>query len=464
MKTRRQPLAALWLMLPALACGDAESSPVVLNFETLPSCAAADVTCVNADTTTLVVQGVRAIHKPLPGHPLVSFQLSFDDPYGSSRQRWAETLAVGMYQMGGPRRFYNASDWDAELLRLGARVSAATALDYGWISGTAPAFNWRELWDLVIEGIADYRNYSWELDYLRDYYERIFLSEYDDPYSAASIDAWSRLFADQDYDFQREYQDSLAAVSSADIDQAWVALSASPRWVVSIVGDVSADEVAAALEDARGALGQVGTSPSFAPDPLRGTPLSPHARLLPYPDAPNWYVVAYFKGPNARSPELAPLWLGLQVLDRRLFREVRDVRGLAYSTGAQLSFYRQTFGSVWLTSESPREALSVGARVISELKATGPSEAELAAARSSLSTQLLTGNVTPAGMAGTLTDWELTAGSREALDAFLAGVDQATPADVVSALAAYLRDPEITAAGGGGELDVSNLENWLPAP
>jgi zinc protease len=460
MKPCLERAALMLLVLLVLACGEAESLRV-LDFDTQPSCAAADATCINAGTSTLTVQGMRVIHKPLPGHPLVSFQLSFDAPNGSSRQRWAETLALSMYTLGGPRRFINASDWDAELVRLGGSVGAGNGLDYGSISATAPVFNWRELWDLVIEGIADYRNYPWELDNRRGIFERGFSSERDDPNAAASIDAWSRLFEGQAYNYQREYQETLAAVSRVDIDDAWGALSASERW---LVGDVSADEVAAAVEDARPALAQVGTSPRFAPDPVRELPLSPHVRVLPYPDAPTWYVVADFKGPSGSSPDFAPLGLGLSVLDRRLFEEVRDVRGLAYTTGAGLSFYREAFGSVWLTSESPREALSVARRVLFDLKATGPTEAELAAARSAFITRLLTSNDTPSGMAATLADWELTAGAREALDDQLVAVEEATPAGVASMLEAYLRDIEIAAAGGGSELGEQDLESWFVAP
>ena len=452
------------LLPPLLACGDAESF-LVLDFDTQPTCAAADATCINAGTSTLVVQGMRVIHKPVPGHPLVSFRLSFDAPRGSSsRQRWAETLALSMYELGGPRRFINPSDWDTELVRLAGAVSTGNGLDYGSISATAPVFSWRELWDLVIQGIADYRNYPWELENRRGVFGRGFSSERDDPSAAASIDAWSRLFQGQGYNYQREYQETLAAISNDDIDDAWRTLSASDRWLVTVVGDVSADDIAAALEEARPALPQQGTSPRFAPDVVPVLPPSPHVRLLPYPDAPTWYVVGYFKGPSGSSPDLAPLELGLSVLDRRLFEEVRDVRGLAYTTGARLSFYREGFGSVWLTSESPREALSVARRVLFDLKATGPSEAELAAARSSLVTGLLTSNDTPSGMAATLADWELTAGAREALDDYLVAMDAATPAGVASVLEAYLRDIEIAAAGGGSELSEQDLESWFVAP
>ena len=148
------------------------------------------------------------------------------------------------------------------------------------------------------------------------------------------------------------------------------------------------------------------------------------------------------------------------MLDRRLFEQVRDALGLAYTTGASLSFYRESFGSVWITSEAPLEALSVSRQVLADLKATGPTEAELAAARRSLTTELLSRSDTPSGIASTLADWELTAGSREALDDYLAALERATPAGVASLLDAYLRDVAVAAAGGGSPLSILDLENW----
>ena len=452
------------LGLLALGCGGAEAESVpVLDFETQPSCPAADATCLNAGTTTLDIDGVRVIHKPLPGHPLVSFRLAFDAPTGSGRQRWAETLALSMFDLGGPRGLA-PSDWDAELVRLGASVGAGNGFDYGSIGGTAPVVNWRELWDLVILGIAQYRNYDYELDNRRGVYDLGIQSELDDPDSAASIDAWSRLFQGHAYNYQREYLDALAALSSIDIDAAWGALSAGDRWLVSVVGDVGVDEITAAIQEARGWVARTGPGLVFQPDLRVVPPAPPPVRVLDYPEAPTWYIVGYFEGPGGNSPDFAPLELGLTVLDQRLFDEVRDARGLAYTTGAGLVFYRQSYGRVWITSESPLDALAVSRDILTDLKTTGPTEAELESARSALVTRLLASNDTPSSIALTLADWELTAGTREALDDYLAALDQATPSEVAGVLAGYLRDVRIAAAGGGSPLAESDLETWFVSP
>jgi predicted Zn-dependent peptidase len=166
---------------------------------------------------------------------------------------------------------------------------------------------------------------------------------------------------------------------------------------------------------------------------------------------------ARLAGLGYASPEYAALDLGLSVLDRRLFEEIRDVRGLAYTTGASLSFHRASVGRLWITSDKPLEALPVARQIIAALETAGPSEDELAAARRGRVSELLSSNDTPSGITATLADWELTAGSRGALDAYLIALEQTTPSEVAAVLATYLRDAKTAAAGAGSDLREADL-------
>jgi predicted Zn-dependent peptidase len=233
---------------------------------------------------------------------------------------------------------------------------------------------------------------------------------------------------------------------------------------ITLVGDVEPAELQAAVRQAADAFAARESNATFLSDAAVAADSQPAIRVLSYPDAPTWNIVSYFKGPNAESPDYAALDLGLSVLDRRLFEEVRDVRGLAYTTGASLSFYREAFGNLWITSDAPLEALPIAQQIIASLESIGPSEAELAAARSGKVSQLLSSNDTPSGIASTLADWELTAGSRIALDDYLLTLEQTTPAQVATALAAYLRDAKTAAAGGGSELGERDLEGLFVVP
>jgi predicted Zn-dependent peptidase len=151
------------------------------------------------------------------------------------------------------------------------------------------------------------------------------------------------------------------------------------------------------------------------------------------------------------------------VLDQRLFSEVRDLRGLAYSTGAGLAFTRQSYGRIWLTTESPLEALPVVRSVVADLKSKGPDERELETARAALRTEILVDSTTVAGQASLLSDWTMTAGSRQAVDDMLASLDSVSAADLSAALS-YLDGAKTTAAGPGGALSVTDLTSLFATP
>lgn len=455
--------AGLLGTLLCAACGSADEGDILLPFETQPSCPAADASCVNAGTETLSVGGIPLIYRSLPGHPLVAIQVSFDSRLGSSRQSWAESFALDLFERRGSRRFTTAS-WAAEQLRLESRISAGLGTDYSSIHAVAPRFNWREVWDLVFEGMTDVGDSDRELANLEGIAAQSLLSERDDPDLAAHVDALSRLFYRHPYYNRREHPETISTIASSDIQDAWATLCTDDRLLVAVVGDVDAFEVVAALQDALDALRARARSVAFLADDALPNVEQPAIQILPYPEAPTWHIASYFRGPDADSPDYARLTLALDVLNRRLFREIRDVRGLAYTTGAGLSFYRDTAGAIFITSNAPLEAIPVARQVIADLERDGPTEDELAAARAGQITALLTASDTPAGLASKLVDWHFTAGHREALDDYLAALQRATPAEIATAATQYLRDIKTAAAGGGSSLTETDVADLFPNP
>jgi predicted Zn-dependent peptidase len=322
--------------------------------------------------------------------------------------------------------------------------------------------SWRSVWDLVVEGVSQPPFSSYELDYYRLQYQRGFMSERDDPAAAAGIDAFSRQFQGDAFNLLRDGKDELTGLALDDVFYAWHDFFERRRLLVTVVGDVDRRAVNAAV----GALARwlyPDAAPSFPAQPVNKLAQF-DLEVLKYADSPNWYIDSYFRGPVASSPDYAAFSLGLEVLDQRLFREVRDVRGLAYTTGARASFYRNSYGHLWLASEAPREALPVASQLIADLQTLGPDQDELQSARARMRTELYGYGDEPAGLASLIADWELTAGAHEALEDYLIELDSAQPAQVAAALSAYLRNVKTCAAGGGSELIEEDLSPLFASP
>lgn len=441
----------------AIGCSEENSAPRALPFDTMPQCSEGDVACVNAEVSSFEVDGVRVIHRRVEGHPLVAMQLNFDGaPEARGDQFWAESLALGVFESTGPRRL-PYPEWTNRLADLSASVSVSTGVDYHTISALAPRPRWRALWHLVMDALEQPYLEPYFLDHERAVREYTFTSEQDEPDSAASAAAFSRLFRGQAYNVAREHRAALARVSTGELTEAWRSLLTKQRLLLVMVGDVTEQDARYAVRDALVSF-PAQHQPHFVDygDPSE---LGPAGKVvvLDYPASPTWYLRSYFEGPTPHAAEYAALRLGVRVLGQRLFDRVRDAQGLAYTTGASTAFGKQTYASVWLSTNAPNEALPLFREVIAELKSNGPDLEELDAVRSTVQTELFASIATPAGMAAFLASWELAAGDRRGIDDHFANLAAASPQDVAAALRTYLRDGATAAAGPGGELTEADL-------
>ena len=453
--------ACLLGSLSSLGCGDAQQT-LYLPFDTQPSCSEPPFACFNANAATLDAGGVKLIYKRIAGHPTVALSVLIDrDPVDapprSALQYWSETFALNMMFRSG-RYQDGSSRWPALWDRLGASFSGSgSSEDYTALSVEVPLPNWQEAWQLLAGAIEQPYANDYELDFEKSRIGRAYQVELDDPESAADIIAWSRLFEHNARNLGRETQAQMTQASVATVRAAWNLLRARPRLLAVVVGDVAAEDAVAAVSESVSGWASVSSNATFPADPTPSLPHDSDVSILKYPDSPTWHISSYFAGPRADSPDYAPLALGLRVLDQRLFAQVRDERGLAYTLSSGLVFARQTYGGLSLSTEKPLDALPLVAQIIRELKTSGPRPDELDTEREQLRTSFLSSATTPMGQAGLLASWELSAGDRQGLDALLAELDSITPAEVSTALASYLTAAKSAAAGPGDSVTADSL-------
>jgi predicted Zn-dependent peptidase len=147
----------------------------------------------------------------------------------------------------------------------------------------------------------------------------------------------------------------------------------------------------------------------------------------------------------------------------RLFREVRDRRGLAYSIQSSLATYSDsgsfivTFG---VAPERLEEAFEVVGTVLAELRRDGVSGEELEAARLQLHTSMVLAHETPGGRMSFLADQALAGSERLDLEAALDEL-AAVEREQVNALARELFS-EPLAVAAVGPVDPSRLprQGW----
>ena len=177
----------------------------------------------------------------------------------------------------------------------------------------------------------------------------------------------------------RGTQDSVTAITRDDLVHLHRAVM--QRLKVAVVGAIDRDRLAILLDDVFGALPETATLASV-PGVVLG---HQGARKVIDVDVPQATIRFGLPGISLHDPDHVPAMvlnhiLGGGVFSARLFKEVREKRGLAYSVHSSLVSYRHTATFVGGTStknERAAESLSVIEDEIAKLSADGPTPDEL---------------------------------------------------------------------------------------
>lgn len=205
------------------------------------------------------------------------------------------------------------------------------------------------------------------------------------PNSIAARDWMAQAFPDHGYGRPvRGTPESLSGLTRSDLDKFVTTRLGRNNLRLAIVGDVTADEAGALVDQAFGHLGLV-----VLPDPAPGLDLV--AQGTQVIDLPIPQTILQFGMPGLLrdDPDFLPAYVMNHVLgggsfSSRLMVEVRKKRGLTYGIGTGLVPYKQAgllVGSFATKNESAGEAMALVRAAIKDIAANGVTPEELATAK-----------------------------------------------------------------------------------
>lgn len=179
--------------------------------------------------------------------------------------------------------------------------------------------------------------------------------------------------------------ESVAAITRDDLVAMHARLIGRGRIKVAAVGAIGAPALAEALTRAFGALPEAGALQAVPRTEVQEL----GRRIVVDLDVPQSVIRFGMAGIPWRDPDFIPAYvlnhiLGGGAFTSRLFQEVREKRGLAYSVGTSLVSHRaaaMTWGYTATKNERVGEALSVIGDEIGRLITDGPSDEELQKAK-----------------------------------------------------------------------------------
>lgn len=344
--------------------------------------------------------------------PIITLRFDFDggstqDPEG---KEGLANLMTGLFDEGAGDLDSNA--FQARLDESGAEMGISEGRDS--ISGAMRTLAERkdEAFELLRLAIEKPRFDQAPIDRIRGQILAGIIAGERDPNTAAETKWLRAVYGSHPYSRPDEgTKESLGNITADDLRAFHKATFALSGLHVAVVGAIDAKTLQQELDKVFGGLPQKQTL-----HPVTDTELKLDQQLQVEYDLPQTSVQMAFPGVKRSSPEFYAATLMNEILGggtftSRLFEEVREKRGLAYSVDSGLSNREHASALVVTTatrSDRVGETLEVLRDTIKRMAEEGPTEAELAAAKKYMVGAYAINNLdSSSAIAGTLVDLQL---------------------------------------------------------
>jgi zinc protease len=246
---------------------------------------------------------------------------------------------------------------------------------------------------------------------------------------------------------------TLPTLTRANLIEMRAATFARDNLKIAAVGAIDAATLAGHLDDVFGRLPDKASLNLVAPGAFSGTGTRHVDRI----DVPQSTIRFGREGLTRRDPDFIPAMvvnhiLGGGIFSARLFREVREKRGLAYSVYSQLVTYDHAamfYGGTSTKNERAAESMAVIEKEILSLSDFGPTEEELAKAKKYLTGSYALRFDTSTNIAGQLVSLQSEGFGVEYLDERNKLIAAATMEDAIRASKRLFGDAKllVTVAG-----------------
>jgi len=240
---------------------------------------------------------------------------------------------------------------------------------------------------------------------------------------------------------------SIASISAADLRHFRDTALVTSRMLVVVVGNVDSAQVARDVQRTLGTLPAgtyrwtaipAGMASDTSGDP--GVPGTPSPVVLEQRSLPTNYILGYYNGPAATSPDYQALRVATAVLSGRLFAEVRSRRNLTYAVEAPFLERAVAAGGLYVTTVYPDSVLGIMREQVHELQHGLVDTDNLHVIVAQFLTEYFLNNETNDQQANFLARAQLYRGDWHAADDFASELQRVTPQDVQRAARRYMHD------------------------
>lgn len=330
---------------------------------------------------------------------------------------------------------------------IGGSLDASGDVEYGEVRGTALARNWEPLLALIAEVALQPTLPSAEIERERRLIQSALQTRGDMPFQRAFDIVLEDLYGAHPYAWPSVgRRESLARIDRPALLAHYAAIYRPERMVLAVSGHVPIEGVVRATER----LWRRPAAPPLAPaaPPAVATPRADR-RVVEGPVQQAQVLVGYLAPPLAHADYPAVRVLGTVLgggMAGRLFTELRDRRGLAYSVGVLGTFRTGPSFFVTYMGTAPASATAAEAGVLAEIdriRSQPVAASELARAKAYLLGNLAMDRRTSARQAWYLAFFEVIGAGWEFPERYARDVEAVTAVDVARVAGQYLVRPTV---------------------
>jgi zinc protease len=392
---------------------------------------------VDTNTTSFMVNRVRVILRHNGANDVVAANVYL---LGGSRQLTEQTAGIEVLMLGasdgGTRKFPRAA-LRGIVARSGATIVINPSRDWTVFGLRTLRQAFDSSWAVFADRLVEPRLDSGDVERTRRQMITGARQSNADPDDAVTRLADSLLFTNHPYRLDPGgTPTSLAGLSPTTVRAYHEHEVVQSRLLVVVVGNIDRPTLETAIRATLGSL--PAGSYAWEPPPAL-TPAPARVAVLPRQLATN-YILGYYPGPRAGTPDYAALRIATAILSGRMFAEVRSHRHLAYAVEAPFLDRAIAAGGLYVTTTDPEGALNAMAAEVQRLKTTVVDPDGLRTLVGQFITDYFLKNETNADQASFLARAELYNGDYRRAAAFVASLRRVTPDDVRRVAIQYMHD------------------------
>lgn len=243
------------------------------------------------------------------------------------------------------------------------------------------------------------------------------------------------------------YLDSLPKIKLEEIKELLPQVFNKQNIFFTIIGNLSKDEAKNFVSSYFGNLPEGKRAPTA---PATITNESGKVDFEKF-DSPTTYFMARYKGPALPNEDYPALTMAMQILDNRLFEEVRTKRALTYSVSAGLGSSIVNSGVLYVSSTQLQEAVKVIFDEVKKIQTENIPAPELTNQIRKFISSWFLSREAPTSQARVFTYYEILGLGWKESNKFIERLKQVTPDQVKAAAQKYLKDFTVTVVGPKSE-------------